>query len=330
LRMLGATEWPELWRLDYLAVDLSRSALEGAVLWEEAQGTHRRILWPGGVRPSGPARPGRPDKPEMVGLVSIEGEEVNVGYVHADANQFVEANTQTFDFVILNELLDDMACRTFYADGGGAPRELVPLARDDGERWTVRVEAQDAPDPPAGMPPQTVTTRSKECVALVEGIARGLGPGGMLIVHDYGFADDPNAASDYEEGPPSQPSFVDLELPTAGDGFPRGFFRVFGNEPKRLVQITNDVNFAELSGALGATGETLTLAHGNQLALSGVALERGQGVFLSEFGLLEPGNDLTVVLERLRAGQAEARERYARDYVNGHRSLFMDLVYVKR
>src|SRR5262249_46002646 len=28
LRMLGATEWPELWRIDYLAVDLSRSALE--------------------------------------------------------------------------------------------------------------------------------------------------------------------------------------------------------------------------------------------------------------------------------------------------------------
>jgi hypothetical protein len=119
LRLLGATAWPELVRLDYLAVDLSRSALERAVAWEEAQGTHRRVLWPGGARPSGPARPGRPEKPAMVALVTIEGEEVNVGYVHADANQFVEANTLPFDFVILNELLDDMPCRAFYADGGG-------------------------------------------------------------------------------------------------------------------------------------------------------------------------------------------------------------------
>ena len=151
----------------------------------------------------------------------------------------------------------------------------------------------------------------------------------MLIVHDYGFADEPNVASDYEEGPPFQPSFVDLELPVE-TGFPRGFFRVFGNEPKRVVQITNDVNFAELAATLGVTGDVLTLPHGNQLAQSGVALARGQGVFLAELGLLEPGDDLPALLEQLRERQAEAREGYAQDHVNGHRSLFMDLVYVKR
>jgi SAM-dependent MidA family methyltransferase len=328
LRMLGATEWPELVRLDYLAVDLSRSALERAVLWEEAQGTHRRVLWPGGARPASPVPPGRPEKPELVALVSIDGEEVNVGYVHADANQFVEANTQAFDFVILNELLDDMACRAFYADGAGRPLELVPLARDDGERWTVRIEQRDAPDAPP-LPAESVTSRSSEAVALVEGIARSLAPGGMLIVHDYGFAGEANTISDYEAGPPSQPAFVEVEYPRE-PGFPRGFFRVFGNEGLRAIQITNDVNFAELAAALQTTGDVLTLPHGNQLVTSGAPREQGQGVFLTEFGLLQPGDDLPGVLERLRAGQADARDHYIREHVKGHRSLFLDLVYIKR
>jgi hypothetical protein len=331
LRMLGAGEWPELRRIDYLAVDLSRSALERAVLWEEAQGTPRRILWPGGVRPGGPQAPGRPEKPAMVALVTIEGEEVNVGYVHADANQFVETNNQPFDFVILNELLDDMACRVFHADGSGPPLELVPRARDGGERWTVRIDARDAEDAPREMRSRTVTARSSECVALVEGIAHSLEAGGMLIVHDYGFADDANSVADYEQGPPSKPPFVDIEYPSRGDdSFPRGFFRIFGNERERSIQITNDVNFAEPAATLAATGDVLVLPHGNQLVTSGAQLERGQGVFLTEFGLLEPRDDLPTLLARLRDGQAEARERYAREHVNGHRSLFLDLVYVKR
>jgi hypothetical protein len=324
LRMLGATDWPELWRIDYLAVDLSRSALESAVLWEEEQGTYRRILWPGGARPSEPAPPGRPAKPAMVALVSIEGEDVNIGYVHADANQFVESNTQTFDFVILNELLDDMACRAFY-DGA----ELLPLAHDDGERWTVRIESREAADAPA-TPAGIVTTRSADAVALMEGLVRALAPGGMLIVHDYGFADGANAAADYNPGPPSVPAFVDLEFPPGSeDGFPRGFFRVFGNQAQRTIQITNDVNFAELAVTLEASGEVLVLPHGNQIVTSGVELERGQGVFLTEFGLLTPADDIKATLERLRSGQTDARERYSRDHTNGHRSLFFDLVYVK-
>jgi hypothetical protein len=267
----------------------------------------------------------------MVALVTIDGEEVNIGYVHADANQFVDANTQMFDFVILNELLDDMACRAFYADGGGRPLELVPLARHDGGRWTVRIDAHEVADAPTAMPPESVTSRSAEAVALVEGVVRSLEPGGMLIVHDYGFADGVNDISDYEPGPPSQPGFVEIEYPRTGGGsFPRGFFRVFGNEALRAIQITNDVNFAELAAALGKTGDVLALPHGNQLVTSGAALERGQGVFLTEFGLLEPRDDVRALLERLRAGQADARERYVREQVNGHRSLFLDLLYIKR
>jgi hypothetical protein len=319
LRMLGATDWPELHRIDYLAVDLSRSALESAALWEEAQGTHRRILWPGGVRPSAPAPPGPPDRPAMVGLVTVEGEDVNVGYVHADANQFVEANTQTFDFVILNELLDDMACRVFY-DGA----ELVPLARD-GDRWTVRIEARKTPE--AQVAPGSVSVRSAQAVALVEGIARALVAGGMLLLHDYGFDGDANAAADYATGGPPLPAFVDVEVP---DGYPRGFFRIFANEPKHTIQITNDVNFAELAAALRPSGDVLVIPHGNQLITSGTRLERGQGIFLTEFHLLEPGDDLREVLRRLRERQEATLDEYSARYMNGHRSLYLDLVYIKR
>jgi hypothetical protein len=62
---------------------------------------------------------------------------------------------------------------------------------------------------------------------------------------------------------------------------------------------------------------------------SGLPLDREQRVFLTEFGLLAPDDDLVAALERLRSGQAEARDAYSREQVNGHRSLFLDLVYVK-
>jgi hypothetical protein len=326
LRMLGATDWLELRRIDYLAVDLSRSALEAAVLWEEAQGTHRRVRWPGGVR--APGRSGRPERPDLVALVTLEGEEVNLGYVHADANQFIRANTQAFDFVILNELLDDVACRAYYADGEGRPFEIVPLARDDGRCWTVRIDAAATGD--LELPPASVTATSSECVELVTGAAGALGAGGVLLVHDYGFADPVTTIADYEQGPPSQPAFVDMEYPPGSEeGFPRGFFRVFGNDAKRVIQVTNDVNFAELAGALESTGTVLTVPHGNQIVTGGVRIERGQGVFLAEIGLLEPDDDVPALLTRLRDDQAEARHRYSREHTAGHRSLFLDLVYLK-
>ena len=46
---------------------------------------------------------------------------------------------------------------------------------------------------------------------------------------------------------------------------PKSFFRVYGNEDAHEVQITNDVNFAELTELLEPTGMVLTLPHGNLL-----------------------------------------------------------------
>jgi hypothetical protein len=321
---------PLLERIDYLAVDLSRTALEAAAAWEEAQGVNRRVLWPGGVRSAGAG--GRPEKPEMVALVTVEGEQtVNLGFVHADANQFAQANTQRFDVAILNELLDDMPCRAFFADQGGRRFEIVPQARAEGERWTVRIEAEPTADARlATLQPRTVTARSAEWTTLVTGTAGALAPGGMLLLHDYGFADGFVPLDDYDRPPPSMPPFASVEYPPGvEDGFPRSFFRVFGNEAKRVVQVTNDVSFAELGAALEGSGSVLVLPHGNQIVNSGGTLERGQGVFLSEFCALGPGEDLPAILQALRARQEAVRADYQRDWMGGRATVFLDLVYLR-
>jgi hypothetical protein len=73
----------------------------------------------------------------------------------------------------------------------------------------------------------------------------------------------------------------------------------------------------------------LTIAHGSQIVNAGVPLAKGQGVFLSEFGLLEPDDDFDALLARLRRDQVRLRDEYAREYVSGWRSIFLDLVYVR-
>jgi hypothetical protein len=156
----------------------------------------------------------------------------------------------------------------------------------------------------------------------------------MLLVHDYGFVERFTPTSRYEQEPRSLPEFVDLELPPGHEaGFPRAFFRIFGNAEANVVQITTDVAFAELAEALEPSGRVLTIPHGNALLATRPDrndLRRGDGVFLSEFGLLEPGDDLQALLDRLHAEQAELRRRFADELLQGRASVFADLLYVKR
>jgi hypothetical protein len=255
---------------------------------------------------------------------------VNLGLVHAEATQFMETNGELFDFVILNELLDDMPCRAYFADAGGAVSELVPAAREEDGRWTVRVTAEEAADVPADVPPGTITATSPEWVALVTGCARSLRPGGMLLVHDYGFAEPFTSAGKYAELPGTLPSFADMDYSAgAGPEFPRGFFRVFGNEEQRVLQITNDVNFAELAAALEPSGPVFAIPQGSSIINAGKEPAQGDGVFLAEFGLLEPGDDLPALLSRLRAEQARYRDEYAAAYTGGRGNVFMDLVFLR-
>jgi hypothetical protein len=326
LREMADSAKTTLARIDYLAVEYARDTLEAAADQEELYGAYDQVRR--SPRPE-QAGDGPSAKPTIVAYASVADTlSVNLGLVHAEANQFVRENTQSFDFAILNELLDDMPYRAFYADDAGRRREVVPAARPDGGRWTVRVSAGpvadgELGDRPAGM----ITARSEQCLELVTGIAGLLVPGGMLFLHDYGFPGRCVSAAIYDREI-HVPPFVTMELP---DGpFPRAFFRVFGNEQKHVVQVTNDVNFGELTSALEPTGTVFTIAHGSTIINRGLALERGQGTFLSELVSLQPGDDLDALLADLHARQVELRDDFVREYQPAGGSIFFDLVYIKR
>jgi hypothetical protein len=262
-----------------------------------------------------------------------DGAASELSLVHSEAGRFVSESEGPFDVVILNELLDDLPCRVVHADADGVRRELSATARRDGPRWRVEVDATDAP-PDAGfsaMPPGTVTATSEESLRLIRGIVERLERGGMLLVHDYGFTERFADVRQYAEPQPVLPSFVALELPEL-DGLPKSFFRVFGNDDAREVQITNDVGFAELIEELEKSGAVITLPHGNLVTTNRTWPElffKGDGVFVSEFINLTADDDLSALLSELRARQAELRERYVTTYGNGRTAIFHDLIYVK-
>jgi len=330
LRVLIRDGVAALDRIDYVAVEYARGSLEAAAAWEEEEGTHERVLRPPGQQVAeGPLEPARPT---LVALLADDGPPaVNVGLVHAEANQFLRSSSETFDYAILNELLDDMPYRAYYADAQGVTREFVPHARAGDEGWTVRISAEESPDGPV-LEPGTLSARSPESVEVVEGIARRLASGGLLLVHDYGFAGDAASVGDWASPAPHLPGLVTMEFPEGSeDGFPRSFFRVFGNEQLRVVQVTNDVNFAELQAALEGSGTVSVIAHGNAKTHlpGGPDLQKGDGVFLSEFLKAQPDDDLPALLASLHERQREFREAYVRDYVGGHGNVFYDLLYVK-
>jgi hypothetical protein len=317
-------------RVDYLAVEYARPSLEAVVGWEARHGAFDRVIRGPGSTAGGGTGP--PERPSLVALAVLEDEfTVNLGLVHAEAVQFVRTKTEPFDFVIMNELLDDMPCRVYFADGAGRRFEAVPRCRSEGERWAVRVAAEDPVGAElAGLAPRTITAESAEWVELVSGVVDGLESGGMLLVHDYGFAELRTSLDPYDGPPGSLPSFATIEFSAPGsEPFPRRFFRVFGNEALKVVQVTNDVNFAQLAHVLEGSGQVLTIPHGNAIPAGWGRFAKGDGVFLAEFDLLEPDDDLPSLLARLRADQAEIRSRYVHEYTGGRGNVFLDLVYVK-
>jgi hypothetical protein len=57
---------------------------------------------------------------------------------------------------------------------------------------------------------------------------------------------------------------------------------------------------------------------------------KGDGIFLSEFSLLEPGDDLEQLLAQLEETQGDLRRRFADEFLQGRSSLFADLLFVKQ
>jgi hypothetical protein len=269
----------------------------------------------------------------LVGTLTRLGRpEIKEHLVHAEARAFVRSGSGRYDLIILNELLDDLPCRVFHADPYGNAYELTVQAEEEEGKWRVRIEAELAPG--IEMPPGTVTATSPESLEVVRGAVSLLDRGGMLLVHDYGFVERYTPVEWYAELPKSLPDFVTLEFPRGSEsGFPRSFFRIFGNAEANVVQITTDVPFAELIGELEQSGTVITLPHGNALIRSRAQqddLRKGDGVFLSEFALLEPGDDLDALLSRLEAEQEELRRRFADEFLGGNASVFADLLYIKR
>ncbi len=308
-------------QVDYTAVEYSHVALLSA-LRSAARGKFRQ--------------PSRVEAPPGEGVTHLRRDvplPTALRLVRSDANRFVRDSTERFDVVILNELLDDLPCRVFYADPEGTRRELAAHAYADGPTWRVKLTATEpgSGDGLAEMPPGTLTATSAESLRLMDGIVGLLGSGGLLLVHDYGFMERYTDVRQYAEPQLRLPPFVEVEYPESR-GVPKSFFRVYGNEAASAVQITNDVNFAELTEALEPTGTVITLPHGNMVTNGRTWPDlffEDDGVFLSEFLLLTGEKRLPAVLAELHARQRELRDRYVTTYGSGRTAIFSDLIYVK-
>src|SRR5262245_26786843 len=134
--------------IDYTAVEYSRAALEAGLRAAVQHGFDQLAAAGGGAAAvAGLARLRRP------GAADAE-----LSLVHAEANAFVDETDEPYDVVILNELLDDLPCRLFWADGEGATHELAPFAEPDGQGWKVQLTETDAVTPE--LPPGTLTSTS--------------------------------------------------------------------------------------------------------------------------------------------------------------------------
>jgi len=310
----------DLARIDYFAVELARRSLEVFLTSAEEGGDFHGVV------------AGALGSPLVGTLTRLGRPEIKEHLVHSEAGAFVRSGSGRYDAIVLNELLDDLPCRVFYSDAAGAAYELTVQAEEEEGRWRVRVGAEPAPE--VEMPPGMVTATSPESLEVVRGAVSLLESGGMLLVHDYGFVDRYTPVEWYAGLPRSLPDFVTLEFPPESEsGFPRSFFRIFGNAEANVVQITTDVPFAELIEELERSGTVITLPHGNALMRSREQqddLRKGDGVFLSEFALLEPGDDLDALLSKLDSEQEQLRRRFAAEYLPGHASLFADLLFIKK
>ena len=309
-------------KVEYFAVEYARRSLEAA-LEEYGEAGFDQVT------------PGPTGSPLVGTLTRMGPPQLALYLVHTEANRFVAGGSGQFDFVILNELLDDLPCRAFYRDAQGVTRELDARAEPDARRWRVRIGAHEVVDESlAEMPANTLTATSAESVSLVRRACERLESGGMLLVHDYGIVEPYTDIAKYESIP-KVPEFVSLEFPdVGGQSFPRSFFRIFGNEEANVVQITTDVNFAELTEVLSGSGSVIILPHGNAKLATRRSDEegyvrKGDGIFLGEFASLEVGDDLSALLARLDAEQEALRDSFVREFLPVGASLYADLIFVK-
>src|SRR5262245_40215695 len=137
-------------RIDYFAVELARRSLEVFLASGEAGGFQRVAR-------------GAVGSPLVGTLTRLGVPQINLHLVHSEAGAFVSGGSGRFEAVVMNELLDDLPSRTFYADANGKAHEFAAHAYEEGGGWRVEMEASPTAD--VELPPSTVTATSVESLA---------------------------------------------------------------------------------------------------------------------------------------------------------------------
>ncbi|MDE1851347.1 MAG: SAM-dependent methyltransferase [Candidatus Micrarchaeota archaeon] len=310
--------------VDYLAVDFSASALDkGYARYSQMPGKGfemvRNVEVPDSAKPN--------------------GKQDNVIYlVQRDAAGFKDAWASGLDVVIMNELLDDLSYDVYFTDKDGRAYRLECSVSRPQLRWQVNIDAErvDRKELPVQMPPRSVTATSAEAMGIIENAAALLRKGGVMLVHDYGFADRYDSVDTY--GTPNVSyKITQVNFPKHPQlSMPYDFFRVyedvaeFAFEPaSNMIQVTSPVNFGEIEARLEKEGKVLILPHGRIILHKmqrGESLAKGDDVFMSEFGLMEQDETVAGIMDSLKPRQQEIIDYHGKLYSPD----FYDLVFLKR
>ena len=247
------------------------------------------------ARPPAPARRSRRRSRRWWRSSSIEGElTVNLGLVHAEANQFVEREHAAVRLRDPQRAPRRHALPRLLRRRRGQAARGRPARRASGdERWTVRVEARDrrtAPRSPGSRPARSPRTRAECGRARLAGSRRARARAGCCSCTTTALPSRSSALDTYDEpaAVAARRSSMSATTTSAGDASRAASSASSGTRRERVVQMTNDVNFAELAAALERDRRVLVAPAREPAPERGAVARARAGLFLTEFGLLGP------------------------------------------
>lgn len=310
--------------VDYVAVDFSASALDRGYA-RYAQMPDKSFGMVRGVE--APPSNGSQDRYKNV-----------IHLVQRDAVGFNDAWASGLDMVIMNELLDDLSYDVYFTDKYGRAYRLECSVSRPHIRWQVDIDAEqiDRKDLPVKMPPRSVTATSAEAIGIIDNASGLLRNGGVMLIHDYGFAGRYDTVDTYGT-PNTSYKITKVNFSQYPQwSMPYDFFRVYEDieeytfgAASNMIQVTNPVNLGEIEARLEDKGKVLILPHGKIILhkmQKGESLEKGDDVFMSEFGMMEPHETVADIIDSLKPRQQEIIEYHGKLYSPD----FCDLVFLKR
>ena len=228
-----------------------------------------------------------------------------------------------------------MPCRAYFADADGRRSRARALAATEGERWTVRVEAREPTDELARRHAARDDDHpvARSASSWWRGVAALLAPGGMLLLHDYGFAEPLRRTSTTYAGAAARcPPFVDAGLPPGATAASRAASSASSGtrQARRPGDERRQLRRARRRRSR-ASGTVLTSRTAARSWTSGRPLERGAGRVPRRVRAARAA----ATTSRCPARAAAARPGQCATTTPastwaGTRALFLDLVYVKR